>query len=262
MFASTVDENAIYDIDKKLRAITSKTSVMLGGNRDDDDSDMVLVSTSGDNDDFQGPARQRRPPKLMSRTTPNTPRTPRVPQTPRYRTAATPNAMLDGYELIPKTRWTAVPLGSFVRYIKNDGTLVKGGILLGHTQHGQRDMYRLQFPSVRDKSFCVYLDGLKAVYKKNTVQHVGGQQGGSNYQTHGFNTHDFDEFVPRQAGGSIVHVPKPTNAVSEVGDRLLFGAGSLEERIDRLEKQVARLKNLMKIMHERMTTPNNGGGFD
>lgn len=258
MFGGSDEDSQIYDIDRRLKELAGKTHNMLGNRGAVDESEIAIIDAVAD--DFDNSKRGGGPPrkKTQSRSAYFQQSQAAVPANfdadeftepqKKYVTGrVSTNASLNGYEEIPRAQWDAISKGSFIRYLKRDGTMVRGGILLGHLMQGSKHMFRLQFPTAEGKSFCVYHDNIMAVYKKG----VGKEP-----------IVAVEPMVQRQVGSSVVQVPPPTDVVSEVGDRLLFGNGAakLEDRVERLEKQVAKLKNLMRIIHDRILGSGSGAG--
>lgn len=158
------------------------------------------------------------------------------------------NKELIGYTEVPRGQWHTIPLGQYIRYIRNDGTLIRGGILIEHVAREKNRGFRIQFIAVKNKTFVAYHDTIKTVYRKTPERVAPANQVASTYHT--------PAAVERRVGGTVMQVPPPDNAISHVGDRILFGnqQEAVEERIARLEKTVAQLKRIIQMIYNKITT--------
>lgn len=221
MFGGT--EYNLFNIDNKLRAINQKT--------DHEDDDTIVIRKHGGHSYQKAADVSQELNSFVGGA-----------QKP-----ATTHKELVGYEEVPRGRWNAIALGDYVRYVKTDGTIVRGGILISHLKRNNVMGFRIQFIAIKNKNFVVYYDTIKQVYRK-AVNHTATTQETQQSSAPA-------AAVERRVGGTVMQVPQPDNVVSQVGDRILFGnqTDTMEERIARLEKTVAQLKRIIHLMHNKIT---------
>jgi hypothetical protein len=77
--------------------------------------------------------------------------------------------LLVGYIAVPKQNWVDIPTDSHIRYIKSDGTFIRGGFVISQNiKNGKYFMYLTNnlYNSPNKKNWPVSFDNITTIYKK------------------------------------------------------------------------------------------------
>jgi len=73
--------------------------------------------------------------------------------------------MLRGFELVPKDSWTMLAVGTFIRYIRKDGEMRKGGYIRYIDPAGEFMSVSLTPPAQQSKTWRLPLSGVAQIWR-------------------------------------------------------------------------------------------------
>ena len=152
---------------------------------------------------------------------------------------------LIGYTEVQQSDWEKIPIGSHIRYLRNDGAFRKGGVIKnfyinssGYHQ-GKKVIQMSSSTSYKAQQWSVTINDIKKIWKKNITENMNMNM-------------NMNNSINQQTNGDLSLLIKDNEKHNENIDHLLKMVDGLKISIAELQNDKKRMMNLIKKIHDRI----------